>query len=411
MTGSLQIKTKVSGEYYYAKLSYKDPRTNTWKSKTLATGLTVKNNKRKAEAMLKQFIEKYSYLEDLSADYNTEIDPNITVSDYMDIWLKGKKRDVEITTYEGYTYRVNKIIEYFKAKNVRMVDVTPKTVDNYMKYLLDYGKINQKTHKPEPLAVRSVRSYKNLLYSAFSQAIIDGVVKYNPVSDIKVRGKKNKDYSEDFLFMTEEEVLELLEFLSQHYPRLLGIAFFGAYYGLRRSEILGIKWSAINFRKNRVTFFHTVVRVKTVVAKDRTKTPASRRVLLLFDTAKSCLLKLKKEQEANRQFFKDEYKNTEDYVFTWEDGTPYDPNYISGLFSKATKEFGRPEITLHKLRHSCASMLINKGWDIKKLQYWLGHKDTATTLNIYSHFYRERLNTSENDLQEISRGSEKLFAS
>lgn len=71
--------------------------------------------------------------------------------------------------------------------------------------------------------------------------------------------------------------------------------------------------------------------------------------------------------------------------------------------------FGRPKISLHKLRHSCASMLINKGWDIKKLQYWLGHTDTQTTLNIYAHFNRQRLNTSENDLNEISLVSAELF--
>lgn len=64
----------------------------------------------------------------------------------------------------------------------------------------------------------------------------------------------------------------------------------------------------------------------------------------------------------------------ESYAFTWEDGKPYDSDYISKLFKRAAAEFGRP-------------------------------------LNIYSHFYRKRLNTSENDLQEISRGSKKLFAS
>ena len=55
-------------------------------------------------------------------------------------------------------------------------------------------------------------------------------------------------------------------------------------------------------------------------------------------------------------------------------------------------------------------MLINKGWDIKKLQYWLAHSDTQTTLNIYSHFDKQRLNTSVNDLSEISLATADLFA-
>ena len=153
-----------------------------------------------------------------------------------------------------------------------------------------------------------------------------------------------------------------------------------------------------------------MVRVKTIQADDSTKSQSGRRTLNLFPTAESCLQRIRDEQTINKKFYKNNYKNQDGYIFTWEDGSQYDPNYISQTFGKATKAFGRPEITLHKLRHSCASMLINKGWDIKKLQYWLGHTDTQTTLNIYSHFNKQRLNTSENDLSEISMATADLFA-
>lgn len=411
MTGTLITRKLSSGNsYFYVRLSYKDPRTNTWKTKTLATKLAVKNNKRKAEAMIKKFIEEYDYLEELPADCSAFIDPDIRICEYMDLWLADKKRDLKKSTYEAYEYRVSRIKEYFAKENPRIVDVTPKMLDTYFKYSLKYGKINQKTKKKEPLAVRSVRSYKSILYAVFNQALIDDLIKANPVLTISVHGKKNRDYSEELLFLTEEEISELIHFLAENYPRLVGIAFMGAYYGLRRSEILGLKWSAIDFEKKTISINHTVVRVKTVTASDSTKTYSSKRVLNLFDMAEKCLLQIKREQEKNKAFYKGEYKNTEGYVFTWEDGKAYEPDYISSLFSKATKAYGRPEITLHKLRHSCASMLINKGWDIKKLQYWLGHRDTQTTLNIYAHFYRERLNTSSNDLSEISMATADLFA-
>ena len=87
----------------------------------------------------------------------------------------------------------------------------------------------------------------------------------------------------------------------------------------------------------------------------------------------------------------------------------YDPNYVTRAFVHATKEFGRPEITLHKLRHSCASMLINKGWDVKRLQYWLGHSDVQTTMNIYAHFNKERMNANGNDLSQISEAAADPF--
>ena len=412
MTGILKIRTTSSGRsLFYIQLSYKDPRSQKWKTKEFSTGLESKNNKRKAESLLKSKIEEYSYLEEVSPESTNTCDSNVTLCDYLDLWLKDKKRDLKTSTYEAYSYRVSCMKKYFEKDNPKLIDITPRIMDAYFKYLLKFGKANKKNGEKGPLAVRSVRSYKSILYAVFQQAcVIDTLIKANPVSGVSVHGKKNSDYSEDMLFLTEKEISDLLHFLSQKYPRLLGIAFMGAYYGLRRSEILGLKWSAIDFKSKKISINHTIVRVKTTVASDCTKTVSSRRQLNLFPTAEQCLLKIKKEQNENDKFFGNSYHNSEGYVFTWEDGRSYDPDYITRQFSKATKEFGRPEITLHKLRHSCASMLINKGWDIKKLQYWLGHTDTQTTLNIYSHFNRERLNTSANDLAEISMASADLFA-
>lgn len=73
------------------------------------------------------------------------------------------------------------------------------------------------------------------------------------------------------------------------------------------------------------------------------------------------------------------------------------------------KAYGRPEISLHKLRHSCASMAINRGWDVKQLQYWLGHSDVQTTLNIYSHYNRKRLSAVGEEMNEMSAESARFF--
>jgi len=410
MTGTLIEKNLNSGkEYFYIRLTYKDGKTDTWKTKTLGTHLETKGNKRKAEKLISDYIQKYSYLENNISDLSADITQDISLCDYIDLWLESKKIDLRTSTYESYAYRSKFIKKYFKDSNPKLVDITPKMINAFFKYSLKYGKVNQKTHAKEPLAVRSVRSYKSILYAVFSQAVIDGLLNINPVIGVSVSNKKNKEYSEEFLFLTEEEIAELIHFIAKNYPRLLGITFMGAYYGLRRSEILGLKWSAIDWNRKTISINHTIVRVKSITKSDSTKTQSSKRTLNLFDTASKCLQNIQREQQLNKNFFGKDYKNTDGYIFTWEDGSLYDPNYISSLFSKATKEFGRPEITLHKLRHSCASMLINKGWDIKKLQYWLGHSDTQTTLNIYAHFYRQRLNESDNDLSEISLASADLF--
>ena len=176
---------------------------------------------------------------------------------------------------------------YFKAKNPKHVNITPKTLDIYFRYCLQYGKVNQKTHKREPLAVRSVRDYRSILYSVFNQATIDGLIKINPVASVSVRGKSNKEYQEELLFMTEDEISALLHFIFEKYPHILGIAFLGAYYGLRRSEIPGLKWSAIDFSQKAIILNHTVVRVRTTKADDTTKTQSSMRVLNFFPLLKT----------------------------------------------------------------------------------------------------------------------------
>lgn len=413
MTGTIQSKTLRSGKtYLYVYLSYKDPVTGKWKQKTVPTGLEEKGNKRKAQALVPATVKEYAYLEEKPASLTT-LSPEIPLLEYLNIWLEQKKICVETATYESYVYRSKGIIRFFETHHpdIKLRDVTAATLNQLFNYQLQYGKINQKTKRPEPLSVRSTRSQRSILYAVFNQGIIDGLIHTNPVMAVHVSSKKNKDFEEELLFLSDEEISELMSFLADdfRYRRLLPIAFFGIYMGLRRSEILGLKWNAVDFEQQKLSVQHTVVRSKTVVKKDSLKTKNSARTLTLFPAAVQCLKKVKTEQETNKKFYGSEYQDTHGYIFTWEDGHTYDPNYISALFKKATAAFGRPEITLHKLRHTCASLLINKGWDAKKLQYWLGHSDISTTMNIYAHFNKCRMNEAPDDLDELSQGIKDLF--
>ncbi len=410
MTGSLQTRKTSNGtEYYYVTLSYKDPATEQWKTKSVKTGLPVKNNKRKAQAMIPDIVSKYHYLEEAKVT-DTTVNPDILLCDYIDHWLEGKKLEIKKVTYEGYAARVLRIEEYFRPKGYRVKDITPHIIDTYYKWCLRCGKRYQKTGEGKPLSVRSTRSYKSILNAVFDLAVIDGLITRNPTKEVHIHGRKNKDYQEEMLFLTKEEVVDLIHFLEKDNPRMVPIAFIAAYYGLRRSELLGLKWDAVDFEKKQITIRHTVVRVTTIDETDQTKTPAGRRTLALFPVAEDCLRKLKAEQGDNAAFYGNTYQNKDGYVFTWEDGRCYDPNYITRFFSKATKKFGRPEITLHKLRHTCVSLLSEMGWDLKKIQYWCGHKDYNTTANIYMHFNRQRLNDSADDLAELTLACADVFA-
>ena len=157
------------------------------------------------------------------------------------------------------------------------------------------------------------------------------------------------------------------------------------YYGLRRSKVFWLKWSAIDFKKDRIKINHTVVKHTSLVAKYKTKTEDSRRKYTLLSKIKEILLKVKLKQKA----FGKEYQNT-DYVFIWPDGRLYHPNYITKEFQNVLAKNHFPKMLFHDLRHSCASILYDKQWQLKDIQTWLGHSNIETTGNIYTHITNAR---------------------
>ena len=134
-----------------------------------------------------------------------------------------------------------------------------------------------------------------------------------------------------------------------------------------------------------------------IVKKDRTKTKSSNRVYPLIPETRAILLRLKQQQADYRAFFGNTYHET-GYVFVHEDGREYYPSYPTHELSKALKKHNLPHIRWHDLRHSTASMLIEKGWHMKDISEWLGHSDIGTTMNIYGHISMEHKKELGNSL-------------
>ena len=415
MTGILVPKKLKSGkEYFYVKLNYHDHHTGERKQKMLATGLEVKGNKRKAEAMIPKLISDNAGLEEAAVYRVDGVNPNVSLSDYSIAWLEDKSIDgIQETTVDSYRRLVKHINAYFGSKNTLVKDVTPFMIDRFVKELLKHGRSNLNANKMEPLAPRTVGDIKNILSRILDQAVVDGIIPSNPAVSVKVNGKRKKDYEAEMFFMEENECREFISYLAtsedEELRKLAPIAFIAIYYGLRRSEILGLKWDAIDTRRRLIHIRHTVVSVGRKKAKDLTKTVNSRRSLSLFKTAEAVFDAVRDEQNKEKTYFGNAYLNKGNYVFTREDGQLIDPTTLTKRFKTALIGFGRPELTLHKLRHTCASLLIEKGWDPKRVQYWMGHADIQTTLNIYAHYNRQKMNQSSDDLEEIAAVCGDLF--
>lgn len=172
------------------------------------------------------------------------------------------------------------------------------------------------------------------------------------------------------------------------------------YYGLRRSEILGLRWQSINFEKNTFTIEHTVVRHKTTVYKDSTKTKDSKATYQMLPELRKVLLEVKEQQEVNKVKFGKKYIES-DYCFTKKNGKLITPDSLYKSFVKILENNNLPHMRLHDLRHSCASILHEKGWSPKDIQEWLRHARIETTMNIYTHISEERRTLLTKDLEDM----------
>lgn len=380
MTGSLQIR----GNYYYAVLECKDVYGKR-KQKWISLKIKVQgNNKRKARQKLKELIQQYEEREITSnyADVYFEI--------YIQKWLERKKMSVELSTWEGYEYHLKHIVEYFSGKKIKLSALKPVHIKEYYDYQLRNGRTHKYAGADSGLSTRTVKSHSLLIKAALEEAVELNIIPTNPAKRITVPKKlSDRQKNDDDMFMDEKEIAHFFEIIKAH--QLYEVFVIILFFGLRRSEALGLKWSNIDFNNNVLYIRDTVVKVKTLQEKHKTKNKSSERTYPLTEDIKKMLLKLKNYQSNNRLFLRGNYIET-DYVFTWEDGRPYSPDYLTKSFKKIVERDSvlSSELTLHSLRKSCASLLFQNGTTLKEVQKWLGHKEgSAVTLSIYTKVKEE----------------------
>lgn len=128
-----------------------------------------------------------------------------------------------------------------------------------------------------------------------------------------------------------------------------------------------------------------IVQHKTLLEKNSTKSEESQAEFELLPQFKRILLDLKDQQDENRKVLGNSYNDT-GYVFVWDNGDFYKPNWVTRKFRNTLKSAGLPPMRFHDLRHSTASILFDLGWDIERIKNWLRHADIETTVNTpYGH--------------------------
>lgn len=379
ITGCLQKKNG----YYYAVLYTRvnNVRKNKWIPLKLPVETTSIRKAQKAfddvRIQYEKDEEERLLREQQEAEMRRSYHPDALLPfvDYLDKWLLASKPSLATSTYQSYKNLIKaRIKNYFEPLGLKLYEVTPYHIDEFYQTIFADG-----------CTANTVIHYHAILGKAFKTAIKKRILKENPMDEID-RPKKNIYHA---TFYTVDEMLALMRVFEDD-PLDLPVQI-ASYYGMRRSEVLGLKWDAVDFEQNTISVRHKVVEVEVdgkfiPVGEDVLKTKSSFRTLPLIPEVKNLLIKEKEKQGMYQTLFRSAYNNDYlDYICVDKLGMLIRPNYVTEHFAWVLKRYGLKKIRFHDLRHTCASLLLSKGISMKQIQNWLGHSTFSTTADIYAH--------------------------
>lgn len=365
MTGSLQIKN----DNYYAVLNFKDSngkRVQKW----INLNMPVANNKRRAEAALNELLVQYQ-------DYENIEPMNLPVSQLIARWLEANRPNIAVTTYDQYYLILHKHIQsYFDSKGITVIKLTAGDLEDYYAFKVKEG-----------LSPNSVIKHHAMIRTALQWAVKHRYIRENVAdfaqkpSHVRYRGPEP---------YTVQEVANLLQ-LTANEPIAVPI-FLASFYGMRRSELLGLRWSAIDFQQGTLSIATTVVREKqgkeivAVVRDNTTKSDSSMRTLPLCQYTYQYFSWLKQQQINQRELCGASYDQRYlDFVCVDQLGTLLQPDFVTHKFGQVLSKYGLRPIRFHDLRHSCATIMLYLGYTLKDIQTWLGHSNYNFTADTYIH--------------------------
>lgn len=350
------------------------------KLKWVSTGIKENESKKKAEKKLIQIRDEFiNKLETITTTKTEDKKIQISFADSMIKWLDMIKHQIEESTYTGYKRQIEgRTKEYFTKHPIMISDLKPVHILDFYNWLYSQG-----------LKGNTVVKYHANIRKALDYAVQTDLIQSNPA--IKVGRPQQEQFIADYY--NQDELNNLFKVVKDTPLEL--IVYLTAFYGLRRSEVLGIRWSVIDFENKTITISHKVVtvtnedeEVKTktkMITKNKTKNKSSYRTFPLFKEIENLLLYTRKMQEYYASIFKDSYnKQYKDFVCLDELGNLRKPDYVSHKFKQILRNNDLREIRFHDLRHSCATLLVKKGISLREIQDWLGHSSSKTTER-YTH--------------------------
>ena len=269
---------------------------------------------------------------------------------------------------------------YPEIGHIRFDRITARHIQNFINKLADAP--NERTKKP--LARKTIVHNLSFISCVFDYAVKMGMITDNPCRRVNV--PKGEKFERPIY--TIEETQQLLKLLKEKAP-LKYYVFYVLYSGFRRGEMLGLEWKDINYDNNIISVRRTSnYTPEKGIYTDTTKTKRSQRSIKLPQFVMNLLKDYQAEQNDEKERLGDKWEDY-DRLFTQWNGKPMNPHTAGYWLRDFCKENNFRFCDTHSFRHLNASLLINAGIDVTSVSAALGHSQTSTTLNIYSHHFLE----------------------
>jgi integrase len=317
---------------------------------------------------------------------------NQPLGDYLTGWLESRRPTLKPSTLAGYEAVVRSwVVPHIGA--VRLAEVTPTVLTKLYTHLRAHGgkptpaerrqaRIFGRPAVGTPLGTRSVQSVHTVLHMALTDAVEQGLLQVNPTTQIPKRQRpthRNRRQADKHWDADEAARFLAATTGDRLYPLWALLLDTGA----RRGEACGLRWASVDLDARLVTIKANRVHAGRRVVEGTTKTDRVRTVDL--DPRTTTVLRgWRKAQMAERLAAGPGYVES-GYVFTSEVGEPIRPDSLTYAFTKATRAAGVPDIGVHGLRHTAATLLLAAGVQPHVVQERLGHADISITLGLYSH--------------------------
>ncbi|MBC7340927.1 MAG: site-specific integrase [Clostridia bacterium] len=320
---------------------------------------SFKGSKREAEAEMLRMIAEY--------EKGQYIKPSrITTAEFLDRWLSTARHAVSPKTAERYA-------DYIKAAvsalgSIRLQELNPIHLEEFYDQLRNSG-----------LSARTILHHHRVLHTALNAAVNYRLLAENPAD----RAQPPKPEPPEMQILTQEQLAELIWDArnSKYFPLL----YLAAYTGMRRGELLALRWQDIDWQTATISIRQTLQQTKDGLFFKEAKNRSSRRRIAISDSTISVLRKHRKDQARERLKHASSY-NDQGLVFCQPNGDPLKPDTVSTWFYKFQRSRKKePCVRFHDLRHTHASLLLLAGWNPKVVQERLGHSSISTTMDIYSH--------------------------